>query len=143
MKKALIIVVIVILTILAAQLSLLGSSRYQQAPGTFVNIYKIEDSIAAGLKQQVGRNIYAAGNIEYRDSAGDLEFQGGAIYLLPHKVLFFRLYGGTGLQVSREEGLQYPFVVLGTDFLFFFSEVIHPLSSGMAPKFRGGFSFHF
>jgi len=152
MKKALIIVLIVTLTILAGQLLPAAdyehsghkhSSHESQAPGSFVNLYLLKGNVAAGLKLQLFWNIYATGNVQYLDSADDLEFQAGAIYLFPHKILFFRLYGGGGVQMSRNEGYQYPYVVLGTDFLLFFSEVIHPLSKGMQPKFRAGFSFHF
>lgn len=142
MKKALIIVIIVTLTILAAEF-LAAATHDSCTPGSFINLYKSNGNIAAGLKQQVFRNIYASGNVQYFNSASDLELQAGAVYMLPHKVLFFRLYGGTGLQMSRNEGFQYPYIVLGTDFLFFFSEAIYPLKSELGPKFRGGFSFHF
>ena len=142
MKKALIIVIIVTLTILAAEL-LAAATHDSRTPGSFINLYKSDGNIAAGLKQQVFRNIYASGNVQYFNSASDLELQAGAVYMLPHKVLFFRLYGGTGLQMSRNKGFQYPYVMLGTDFLFFFSETIYPLKSELGPKFRGGFSFHF
>jgi len=142
MKKVLIIIILIVVLMLLTQITLLAHQQHQ-APASFLNLYKNDGTIAAGLKQYVIKRIYATANIQYLDSATDLEFQAGAAYLLPYKILFFRLYGGTGLQMSRNEGFQYPYVMLGTDFLFFFSEVIHPLSPHMEPKFRAGFSFHF
>lgn len=142
MKKILIIIILFIVLMFATQMILLAHHQ-NRAPASFLNIYKNDGIIAAGLKQHVFNQIYATTNIQYLDSASDLEFQAGAAYLFPYKILFFRLYGGTGLQMSRNEGFQYPYIVMGTDFLIFFSEVIHPLSSHMEPKFRAGFSFHF
>jgi len=148
MKKTFMIVLVIFLAVLTMAFQLFAErgshgKSWSRPPMSFVNIYRINGSIAAGMKGRVWENVYVTGNVQYRDSISDLEFQAGAVYMLPFKVLFFRFYGGSGLQLSRNEGFQYPYVVLGTDFLFFFSEVIHPLSSGMSPKVRGGFSFHF
>jgi hypothetical protein len=143
MKKLIFIVLILLLFLLLTGASVFARHDDLRPPSSFINLYRIDHKIAAGLKQHVLTHIYATGNLEYRSEASDLELQFGTVYLLPQKILFFRLYGGTGLQFSRNEGYQYPYLVLGTHFLFFFSEVIHPWHGKMEPKFRGGFSFHF
>jgi hypothetical protein len=81
--------------------------------------------------------------MDYVSSASDLEFQTGALYIIPKKILIFQFYGGAGLQFSRNTGYQYPYINLGTRFLFLFSEVIHPLRHGTQPRYRFGLSFSF
>lgn len=143
MKKLIVILILVFLFVLFGATGIFARQGTHSIPGSFINIYKIDSNVAAGLKHRFHRNLYATTNIEYRSPINDLQFQVGAVYLLPQKILFFRLYGGTGLQVSRNEGFQYPYVVLGTHFLVFFSEVVHPWTSRTDAKFRGGFSFKF
>jgi hypothetical protein len=143
MKKAFLILIIITLLMLLTQLTLFARHRHSSRPSSFINLYNIEDHVAAGLKQRVIDNIYGTANIQYRDSESELEFQLGGMYLLPYKVLFFRFYGGSGLQVARNTGFQYPYLVLGTDFFIFFSETIYPLKEKAEPKLRGGFSFRF
>jgi len=87
--------------------------------------------------------VYATGNLDYRQSVDDLEFQAGAVYMFPVKILIFRLYTGGGYQFSRNEGYQYPYVTVGTNFLFLFSEVIYPMETATDPKYRFGLSFKF
>lgn len=96
-----------------------------------------------GLKHRLFRNVYATGNLDYRNSSNDLEFQAGAVYLIPRKIIIFRLYGGGGYQFSRNEGYQYPYVTVGTNFIFLFSEIIYPMRNGIDSKYRFGFSFKF
>lgn len=96
-----------------------------------------------GLKLRLYSNVYATGNLDYRDSTNDLEFQTGAVYLIPRKIIIFRLYAGGGYQFSRNEGYQYPYLTVGTNFIFLFSEVIYPMESGLDPKYRFGLSFKF
>jgi hypothetical protein len=96
-----------------------------------------------GTKLRIANNVYATGNIDYRKSNRDFEIQAGAVYLFPPKILIFRLYAGGGYQFSRNVGVQYPYISVGTNFLFLFSEVIYPMRSGLDPKYRAGFSFKF
>lgn len=96
-----------------------------------------------GLKHRLFSNVYATGNLDYRDSINDLEFQAGAVYLFPVEIIIFKFYAGGGYQFSRNEGYQYPYVTVGTNFLFLFSEVIYPMRSGMDSKYRFGLSFKF
>jgi hypothetical protein len=96
-----------------------------------------------GLKARLLGHVYATGNLDYRQAVDDLEFQAGAVYMFPVKILIFRLYTGGGYQFSRNEGYQYPYVTVGTDFLFFFSEAIYPMETAADPKYRFGLSFKF
>jgi hypothetical protein len=145
MKKAFIIILIAVTTILAVWVAALGYSGAPRTwtPGSFINLYAIDGHIAAGLKERLFGRFYAQANVQYQETSADLEMQAGLSYLLPVKVLFFRFYGGTGFQFSRNRGYQYPYLSMGTDFLFFFSEVIYPMRTGLSPQVRGGFSFHF
>lgn len=124
-------------------------------PETFINIYHIERQTSFGLKQNIWNNMYTIGNFEYRSTDTDLLFQGGAVYILPQKfvllringddVLSFNLYllGGGGLQFSRNKGYHYPYLLLGINYLLFFSESVYPLSESGEPYYRSGFSFYF
>ena len=115
MKKAFLILIIITLLMLLTQLPLFARHRYSSRPTSFINLYKIEGQIAAGLKQRCIHNVYGTANVQYRDSENELELQLGAVYLLPYKVLFFRLYGGSGLQVARNVGFQYPCLLYTSD----------------------------
>ena len=133
---------------LACGLMLLGAAgvlagECESGPEMFLDLYKVDDAFAVGIKKCFVKNLYGTLNIEYHETANDLEFQAGAIYLLPHEVLFFKFYGGGGVQLSRNLGYEYPYLVLGTNFLFLFSEVVYPLEKEAEPRYRGGFSFEF
>lgn len=143
MKKSILLILFLFLLLMFCSTDIFARCQGDWSSRSLVNLYKIENKIAAGLKQHLFTNIYATANLEYRSEASDLEFQLGTVYFFPHKILFFRLYCGPGVQISRNEGYQYPYLVLGTNFLFFFSEVVHPLMNNMEPKFRGGLSFRF
>jgi len=99
--------------------------------------------VGLGYKHQIHRNLFATGNIEYFESTKDLEFRLGVEYRFPMRIIIFKFYTGTGLQLSRNDGYQYPFISIGTRFIFLFSEVIIPMQKGFDPKYRLGFSFRF
>lgn len=109
----------------------------------YLNISWFLKPASLGLKARLFSNVYATGNLDYRQSVNDLEFQAGAVYMFPVKILIFRLYTGGGYQFSRNEGYQYPYVTVGTNFLFLFSEVIYPMETATDPKYRFGLSFKF
>ena len=115
----------------------------EPAPRMFLHLYEVEEATAVGLKGRLADNLYGTLNIEYHPAANDLELRTGVAYLLPYRVLFFDFYGGIGLEFSRNEGYRHPYLMLGTDYLFFFSEVVYPLEEQEGPKYRGGFSFKF
>lgn len=96
-----------------------------------------------GLKTRLFSTVYATGNLNYRQSVNDIEFQAGAVYMFPRKILIFRLYTGGGYQFSRNDGYQYPYVTVGTQFLFLFSEVVYPMETAADPKYRFGLSVKF
>jgi DUF4097 and DUF4098 domain-containing protein YvlB len=112
-------------------------------PLGFLNLYKFNDVFAPGLKYQIKNHFYITSNLEYSSLERDLHLQIGSIYLIPHKVLFFRFYGGGGVEFSNRDGYLYPYLLMGTDFLFFFSEVLYPWETETVPSFRNGFSIKF
>ena len=143
MKKILLISLLILLFILLSMADLQARQRRCSPSDSYLTLSCFQKPMGVGLKQRLFDNVYLAGNLDYLSSVSDLEFQVGAIYVIPHKILIFRFYGGGGFQLSRNLGYQYPYVTLGTNFLFFFSEVIHPLNQGLEPKYRFGLSFKF
>lgn len=98
---------------------------------------------SAGFKQRVAPNVYLTGTMDYIKDDKDLRFQGGAIYRMTRKLLFFHLYGGGGLEFSRNDGYLYPYLSVGADFWIFYTEVSHPLKAEQEPTARFGFRFTF
>jgi hypothetical protein len=96
-----------------------------------------------GYKHLATRNIYLTGNLDYDSGESDLLFQAGAAYMIPHKFSIFRFYGGGGMEFSRNNGYQYPYVMAGTNFWVFFTEIVHPLRNNKSPGYRLGFSLSF
>lgn len=113
------------------------------APTFFLNLYSFDGVFAPGLKYRIGNNFYATGNLEYSYSQRDTSLQIGGIYLIPHDVLFFRFYGGGGAEFSTKRGYRYPYLLMGTDFLIFFSEILYPWEPEAAPRVRSGISIEF
>lgn len=98
---------------------------------------------SAGFRQRIVPHVYLTATMDYHKDDKDLRFQAGAIYRLSRKVLFFRLYGGGGLEFSRNDGYLYPYLTVGADFWIFYSEVSHPLHAEKDPTTRFGFRFSF
>lgn len=111
------------------------------APQGIVEIYKFDDRIAAGYKHHLANRFYLTTNIEYHEGIEDLKLQLGTVYLLPHKVLFCDLYGGGGIQISRSDDYEYPYLTVGARFIFFFYEMIYPWEDEVEPLHRAGLSF--
>jgi hypothetical protein len=118
-------------------------SKSYYPPDNFVTFSFFIHPVSLGYKHRLTGNMFLTGNVDYVSSEADLLFQVGAAYMLPRKILFFRLYGGGGIEMSRNHGYMYPYVVAGTKFLFFYAEIIHPLQSHSVPNYRFGFSFTF
>jgi formate/nitrite transporter FocA (FNT family) len=140
MKK---IILIVLLVIIALFLSESQAFAEKPAPNKFLTVSCFINPVGIGYKHAVANDFYLAGSLDYRSTASDLEFQTGALYLIPKKILIFRFYVGGGLQFSRNQGYQYPYVSVGTNFLFLFTEMIHPLEANRDPRYRFGFSVKF
>lgn len=96
-----------------------------------------------GYKHLATNNIYLTGNLDYVSDESDLLFQAGAAYMIPRKFSIFRFYGGGGMEFSRNKGYLYPYVMAGTNFWVFFTEIVHPLRNNKSPGYRLGFSFSF
>ena len=118
-------------------------SRSYQTPDNFVTFSFFISPASVGYKHRLSGNLFFTGNMDYVSSESDLLFQAGAAYMLPRKILFFRLYGGGGIEMSRNHGYMYPYVMAGTKFLFLYAEIVHPMLSHSTPNYRFGFSFTF
>jgi hypothetical protein len=143
MKRSLTISILAILMIILGSTDSFAKSRRFQERESYVTFSFFIQPYSFGYKHSIYRNVYLTGNLDYERSDADLLFQAGAVYMIPRKVLFFRLYGGGGLEFSRNRGVMYPYVVVGTNFLFLFAEIFHPLEKEKTPGYRFGFSFAF
>lgn len=144
MKRLILVTSIGLLIFLSTSTGILARSHHGQAnPKNFITFSWFLKPASLGLKHRLFSTIYITGNIDYRSTANDLEFQTGAVYLIPREFLIFRLYAGGGYQFSRNEGYKYPYLTIGTNFIFFFSEAVYPMESGLSPKYRFGLSFKF
>ncbi len=143
MRKLISISILMVLIISVSSSEIFARSSDDSSSKNYLTFSWFFKPASLGAKLQIASNVYATGNIDYRNSSRDLEFQAGAVYLFPPKILIFKLYAGGGYQFSRNEGFQYPYVSAGTNFLFFFSEIIYPMRSHLEPKYRAGFSIKF
>jgi len=143
MKRLLLKGMLGILVVLVISSGMPARTYRRPAADNFLTFSCFIQPLSFGYKHRVHDYLYANTNLDYIRSDSDLEFRLGAEYLFPRKIIIFKLYGGGGLQFSRNEGYQYPYVAIGTNFLFLFAEIIHPLKSEMGPKYRAGFSFTF
>lgn len=119
------------------------SREQEDYPSGFLQLYKTEKNLASSLKLRLWRGLYAGANIEYYASCRDTKLHLAGLYLLPHEFLFFRFYGGAGYQFSRNNDGDFPYLVIGSHFIFLFSEVLYPWEDEAAPLVRFGFSFDF
>jgi hypothetical protein len=143
MRKLFLTGILMVLIISISSIEVLAKSHSNSSSRNYLTFSWLFKPSSLGAKLRIANNTYATGNIDYRDSTKDLEFQAGAVYLFPPKILIFKLYAGGGYQFSRNEGFQYPYISVGTNFLFLFSEIIYPMKSNLDPKYRAGFSIKF
>lgn len=143
MRKLFSISILMVLIISISSTEILANSPRDSSSKNYLTFSWFFKPASLGTKHRIANNVYATGNIDYRDSTKDLEFQAGAVYLFPARILIFKLYAGGGYQFSRNEGFQYPYISVGTNFLFLFSEILYPMKSGLEPKYRAGFSIKF
>jgi hypothetical protein len=143
MKRSLIISILVVIVLTCGATDIFAKSSRFQKHENYVTFSFFIQPYSFGYKHAIYRNVFLTGNLDYESSDADLLFQAGAVYMIPRKVLFFRLYGGGGLELSRNRGVMYPYVVVGTNFLFLFAEIYHPLEKERTPGYRFGFSFSF
>jgi len=114
------------------------------APRNILNVsFNVFRPSSLGYKHRVGERLYVTGALEYKASDDDLAVQGGAAYFFPVKILFFRPYGGGGLEYSRNLEAVYPYVTAGMSFGIFFTEFNHPLYREASSRFRFGLGIKF
>lgn len=143
MKKKLLTILVASLIILSSASGIVAKPHTDYPSRNYLSFSWFLKPSSLGLKTRLFSNVYATGNLDYRKSVDDLEFQAGAVYMFPRKILIFWLYTGGGYQFSRNEGYQYPYVTVGTQFWFLFSEVIYPMETASDPKYRFGLSVKF
>jgi len=144
MKKYITVSFLVILIIAFSATDTFARGKKFKASDHYLNLSLfIFYPASIGYKHLVSRNVYLTGNLDYVDGDKDLLFQTGAAYMIPRKILFLRVYGGGGLEFSRNHGYLYPYVMIGSNFWILFAESVHPLQSRESPRHRFGFSFSF
>lgn len=143
MKKLLAVGIVAVVVFVSGRDNAYAGRHRASTPENVVTFSFFVQPLSFGLKHQVARNVFLTGNMDYLSSEEDLLFQTGAAYMIPRKVLFFRLYGGGGLEMSRNRGVVYPYLMVGTKFFFLFGEISHPLERARTPDYRFGFSFTF
>ena len=118
-------------------------SARDKTPKGYLNFSFFINPLDNGYQHRLVNNLYATANLDYQGSESDLVFRTGAVYSIPRKIIIFRFYGGGGLQYSRNLGYQFPYLTVGTRYLFLFSEIIHPIETRAKPAYRFGFSIKF
>ena len=118
-------------------------SGKDKAPKGYLNFSFFINPLDIGYQHRLVDNLYGTVNLDYQGSDSDLLFRTGAVYLIPRKIIIFRFYGGGVLQYSRNFGYDYPYLTVGTRFLFLFTEIIHPIESRAKPEYKFGFSVKF
>ena len=143
MKKLFLIIMLIMLATLLSSNELFARSPRSYPDQNYINFSWFLRPASLGIKTRLFSNVYATGNLDYRKSIDDLELQAGAVYMFPVKILIFKLYAGGGYQFSKNEGFQYPYATVGTNFWIFFTEAVHPLDSRAESKYRFGLSIKF
>jgi len=143
MRKYLTVSFLGLLIVVFGATDTFAGEKKSKAPDHYLTFSFFINPVSVGYKHLVSPNIYLTGNLDYISSKSDLLLQTGAAYMIPRKILIFRFYGGGGLEFSRNHGFNYPYVVIGTNFWFLYTEIVHPLESKKKPDYRLGFSFSF
>lgn len=143
MKKLFFIIMLISLATLLSSNGLFARSPRSYPAQNYLNLSWFLRPASLGIKTRLFSNVYATGNLDYRKSIDDLELQAGAVYMFPVKILIFKLYAGGGYQFSKNEGFQYPYATVGTNFWVLFTEAVYPLDSRTGPKYRFGLSIKF
>lgn len=158
MKKFILFSLLLSLLVFAGGLRVFAADFPKDAhilPESFLNLYWVDKSFSVGIKQSIFKPVYATANVEFYRPNTDVLLRLGAAYILPKELVFLRVkeekvisfnlyfYGGGGWQFSRNEGYQYPYLLIGANYLFLFAESVYPLAHETEPMFRSGFSFKF
>lgn len=143
MKKMMLMGLLVMLVLFLCVDTVSAKTGRHRGDDNYLNVSFLINPAGIGYMHHFGKNLYFLGNIDYRNEYSDLQFRTGGAYLFPVKVLIFRFYSGAGVQFSRNDGYQYPFVMIGTKFLFLYTEMLHPMEKGRSPEYRAGISIKF
>jgi hypothetical protein len=143
MKKYRIIVLFVLMTGMLAVPNLFAHGKKPEVPNHNLTFSFVINPASVGYKHRVANSTYLTTNLDYASDRNDITFQVGAGYMIPRKFWIFWFYGGAGLQFSRNQAYQHPYITLGTRFWILYSEVVYPIQRGEDTCFRFGFSVTF
>ncbi len=144
MKKHLMVVILGTAILVSGAGNVFAQSKPYQPPKNFLNLSLfVFYPASVGYKHLVAGNTYLTGNLDYIRSEEDLRFQAGAVYMIPAKILFFRFYGGGGVEAYRNRSHVRPYALAGIRFWILYTEIGHPLESYAKSFARLGFSISF
>ncbi|MGB3860749.1 MAG: hypothetical protein WA915_01605 [Candidatus Aminicenantaceae bacterium] len=123
--------------------NLFAHKKKPELPDHYLTFSFVIHPASVGYKHRVASSTYLTTNLDFVGGENDLHFQVGASYMIPRKFWIFWFYGGTGLQFSRRQAYQYPYITLGTRFWILYSEVVYPIQRAGDTGFRFGFSVTF
>ncbi len=135
--------VIIVLLLLVSSVDIFGHKHRFRRADNYLTFTFVVNPSGLGYKHHLAKNFYFTGDLDYHSEREDLFFRTGGAYFIPVQVLIFRFYTGAGAQFSRNAGYQYPYLVVGTHFLFFYTEMIYAMEQRATPEYRLGFSVRF
>ncbi|MBN2207354.1 MAG: hypothetical protein JW742_08110 [Candidatus Aminicenantes bacterium] len=112
-------------------------------PANFLGFSSIIRPTSLEMMHRIDGGFYGLGGFRYDRDRTDLLMRAGAAYMLPRRILFFRLYGGGGLEYSRDRRTLKPLILAGTRFWIFYIDVSYPLERKGEPVSQAGFSLSF
>ena len=143
MKKYAIIVFVALMAAFLTVPEIFAHGKKPDIPDHYLTFSFVINPASVGYKHRVADSTYLTTNLDYVDDRNDITFQVGAGYMIPSKFLFFWLYGGAGLQFSRNHAYEHPYITLGTRFWILYWEAVYPIQGREDTLFRFGFSVTF
>lgn len=143
MKRYRRLVLFVLMIVFLGGQDMFAHGKKPELPDHFLTFSFVIHPASVGYKHRVASSTYLTTNLDYVGGKDDLHFQVGASYMIPRKFWIFWFYGGTGLQFSRNQAYQHPYLTLGTRFWILYSEVVYPIQRAGDADFRFGFSVTF
>lgn len=144
MKKRLMVGILGTVILVSGAGSVFAHEKLYRPPENLLNLSLfVFYPASVGYKHLIARNTYLTANLDCIKSEDDLRFQAGAAYMIPAKILFFRFYGGGGVEAYRNSSHVRPYVLAGIRFWILFTELGYPLESHAKSFARLGFSIPF
>ena len=143
MKEYRMIILFVLMVGVFGVPTMFAHGKKPDLPDHYLTFSFVIHPASVGYKHRVASSTYLTTNLDFVGGEHDLYFQVGASYMIPRKFWIFWFYGGTGLQFSRRQAYQYPYITLGTRFWILYSEVVYPIQRAGDTGFRFGFSVTF